>query len=147
MRQRDQPRLAEVESLQIYTISKWYRMHLCGRLMDAFADHKRSIYKRNKIAMNVKVSCIYDRESTEEFAKVNKNVGNPGFTKGSICGNKSEFMDSFLLLRYFLSLLLLLSPFTLCFSFLLALLALSLSVSSSSSFLSLSLFRPSSPLR
>lgn len=52
------------------------------------------------------MSCIYGG-----VCQVNKNVGNPGFTKGSICGNKSEFMDSFLLLRYLLSLLLLLSPF------------------------------------
>lgn len=36
--------------------------------------------------------------------KVNKILGNSGFTKGNICGNKSEFMDSFLLLRCFLSL-------------------------------------------
>lgn len=53
---------------------------------------------------------------------------------------QSEFMDSFLLLPCFLSLLLLLKSFTLGFSFL-ALLALSLSVSSSLSFLSLSLLR------
>lgn len=36
-----------------------------ARLMDAFADHK-GLYKRYERAMNVNVTRVYDRESTEE---------------------------------------------------------------------------------